>query len=256
MNNEISKQGTPEENELEAKRRELEALAEQVSERELELATSRAKLHHFEDNYLREVGIHLTELDELKAQIAEKMAARSPSDETVQSEAKAAREQAKESYKATEELDEEEQRERSFEPSEELQKLYRKAARKFHPDTTTDEEERKELTKIMAEINRLYEEGKEDELRELIENYSRRPEAVKGEGVAYDLVRAIRKIDQLRDRLVTIEEELEQLRQSHLYELFKQVEDAKEEGTDLLKNMQASIRDEIQQSQEELDALD
>lgn len=114
MCNEISKHSTPEEIELEAKRCELASLEEQVSERELELATVRAKLHHFESAYLREVGIHLTEIDELKAQLAEKTAAHSPSDETAQSEAKAAREQAKESYEATEELDEEDQHDRSF----------------------------------------------------------------------------------------------------------------------------------------------
>ena len=106
MSNEIGKHNTPEEIELEAKRRELASLEEQVSERELELATIRAKLHHFEVTYLQEVGVYLTELDELKARIAEKLAAESPADETAQTEAKAAREQAAESYKATENLDE------------------------------------------------------------------------------------------------------------------------------------------------------
>ena len=41
---------------MEAKRCELASLEEQVSERELELATVRAKLHHFESDCLREVA--------------------------------------------------------------------------------------------------------------------------------------------------------------------------------------------------------
>jgi hypothetical protein len=255
MSNEISKQSTPEEIELEAKRRELASLEEQVSERELELATSRAKLHRFEATYLQEVGIYLTELDELTAQVAEKLAAKSPGDEAAQAEAKEAREQAEESYGATENLDEDAHAENSFEPSAEFQSLYRMAARKFHPDTTTDENERKERKKIMAEINRLYAEGKEDELRESVERYSKRPEAVEGQGIAFELVRAIRKIDQLRQRLVAIEKELGELHESHLFELFRQITEAKKEGRDLLRDMQASLKAEIQDTKEQLATL-
>jgi hypothetical protein len=256
MNNEISKTGTPEEQELEAKRRELTALEEQVSGRELELATTRAKLHHFESTYLKEVGIHLTELDEVYAQIAEQLAASSPEDDVVQEEAKAAREQAAESSRATEELDDESQRDRSFEPSEDFQKFYQKAALKFHPDRTTDEKERAERKKIMAEINRLYEEGKEEELRELVENYSKRPENVDGEGVPFDLVRVIRQIAQLRQRLDVIDEELGAIRESHQHELYQQVEDSKQNGIDLLKDMQSSIKREIDEARDRLMQLE
>lgn len=107
----------------------------------------------------------------------------------------------------------------------------------------------------MAEVNRLYEEGKEDELQELVKNYSRRPEAVKGEGIAFDLVRVIRKIDQLRQRLVAIENEYKALQESYLFELFEQVRDAPEEGIDLLKNMRTSLKAEILKTRERLASL-
>lgn len=256
MSIEISKHSTPEEIELEAKRSEFASLEEQVAERELELATSRANLHHFESTYLQEVGVYLTELDELRARVAEKLATESPGDAAAQTDAKEAREQAEESYRATENLDEDDHADNSFAPSDELRNLYRMAARKFHPDTTTDENERKERTKIMAEINRLYAEGKEDELRELVEKHSKRPEVVEGEGIAFDLVRAIRKIAQLRRRLVAIENELNELQASHLFELFQRVTEAKGEGTDLLKNLQASLKAEIQRTRERLATLE
>ncbi len=256
MSKEISRHSTPEEIELETKRRELASLEEQVSERELELATNRAKLQHFEATYLQEVGVYLTKLDDLKARVAEKLAAQSPGDDVAQAEAKEAREQAEESYSATEDLDEDDHTDISFEPSDELKKLYRMASRKFHPDTTTDEKEAKERTKIMAEINRLYAEGKEDELRELIKKLGERPEVVEGEGIAFDLVRAIRKIDQLRRRLVVIENELNELQESYLFELFEQVTEARKEGTDLLKKMQASLKAQIRETKERLATLE
>ena len=256
MTNGISTRGTPEEQELDAKRRELAALEGRVSERELELVTARVKLHHFESAYLTEVGVFLTELDEISAQIAERLAERTPADEVVQTEAKTARQRAGESSRATEGLDEEPALDKGFEPSEELRNLYRKASMQFHPDLTTDENERIKRTNIMSEINRLYEEGKEDELRELVENYSKRPEAVRGEGIAFDLIRVIRQIAQLRQRLDAIKSELDALQEGHMFELYIQVEDAKEKGIDLLKNLQASLKVEIQEAQERLATLD
>ena len=256
MSKEISKISTPEEIELEAKQRDLAALEEEVAERELELATCRAELHHFEAAYLPEVGVYLYELDEFRAQIAEKIVAVSPGDEPAQFKAKEARKQAEQSGRATEDLDRGDRLEGPFEPSDEFKKLDRMAALKFHSDTTTDENERIERKKTMAKINQLFEEGKEDELRDLLDNYSKRSESVEGEGIAFDLVRAIRKLNQLRQRLVAIENELDALRKSELFELFEQVTEAQKEGADLLKNMQASLKDEIQEAKERLAALD
>lgn len=255
METTISKRSTPEGMELDAKMRELAFLEDQVADRELEVATTRAKLHHFEDKYLREVGVYLAELDELKARAVETLAKESPDDGAVQAEAEEARQQANESYKATENLGEEEPSDKSFEPSDEFKKLYRAAARKFHPDATTDETERSERKKIMAEINRLYEKGKEEELRAFVDKCTNRPDVVEGEGIAFDLIRAIRKIAQLRERLAAIENELCKLVEGNWFELFKQVEEASEEGRDLLKEMQVSLTAEIEEMKEQLASL-
>jgi len=69
---------TPEEEELDRKKAVLVGLEAQLADRELELASFRADLIHFEKRYLQTVGRRYATLDELKAQIAEARARQDP----------------------------------------------------------------------------------------------------------------------------------------------------------------------------------
>ena len=64
----------PEERELARKREEQATLEVELAERELRSANLRAELGAFERRYLHFVGVRYAELDELKAQIAERLA--------------------------------------------------------------------------------------------------------------------------------------------------------------------------------------
>ena len=103
----IARKQTPEQQELDKKLAELAALETELAQRELDVATTQAELHSFEQEYLRVVGIRYTELDRLEAQIAEYMAYLESS--------------------------------KDFKPSESLKKLYREVAKRIHPDLATDE---------------------------------------------------------------------------------------------------------------------
>src|SRR3972149_9306872 len=94
MDSRIKKINSPEEDELELKRIELARLSELLAEKELELTTLRNSLSHFEHRYLMEVGIKYVELDEINAQIAEKIARENPQDATFQEESEIVRETA------------------------------------------------------------------------------------------------------------------------------------------------------------------
>ncbi len=187
MSNNLTRRLTPEEQELEKKQCEVSVLETQLAERELELATIQAELHAFEGEYLRVVGSRYTELDRIEAQIAEYMAYLESS--------------------------------RDFKPSESLKKLYREVAKRIHPDLATDEEERQRRQHLMAEANQAYEDGDEQRLRAILHGWESSPELVKGEGVAAELIRTIRKIVQSQERLKTIQQEIEALEQTELYQL-------------------------------------
>jgi hypothetical protein len=108
---------------------------------------------------------------------------------------------------------------------------------------------------MMPEANEAYQQGDEARLRRLLEEYESRPESVVGVGTAADLVRVIRKIDQVRRRLRAIEAEINEVTGSELHSLRAKVDAAAPEGTDLLALMSTNLVKEIAKAREELRSL-
>lgn len=250
MRTDITRTQTPEERELSRKLYGLSELETELAQRELDLATLQAELHTFEAKYIRIVGIRYTELDEIEAQIAEAEARLKPKDNRIQEQAAQARAQAQESAQAAGVA--QKPREGKFKPSGSLKKLYREIAKRIHPDLATDEKERARRQQLMADTNRAYEEGDEAKLRAILSEWESSPESVKGEGTAAELVRVIRKIDQVEKRLRVIETEITQLEESDLYQLKTKVEAAENEGRDLLTEMALRVEEEITSASERL----
>ncbi len=233
----------PEERELEQKHREQEKLESDLADRELRAASLRAELSAFERQYLKEVGLRYAELDDLKAEVAELVAAEQPDNERAQQAAREARARAEETRSAAGDVTDEVPED--FQPSPELKRLYREVAKRIHPDLTSDRADRAKRQQLMAEANAAYEKGDEGQLRRILEEYECSPEAVQGEGAGADLVRVIRRISQAKNRLTEIEAETEQIIRSDIYQLRMRLEEAKKQGRDLLKEMSARVEDQI-----------
>ena len=214
---------SPEDEELDRKNAELAALEMDLIQRELDLTTFHAELHSFEREYLQVIGSRYTELERIEAQITEYM-------DYLESS-------------------------RDFKPSDSLKKLYREVAKQIHPDLATDEAEKVRRQDLMAQANEAYERGDEERLRAILQNWESSPESVKGEGVAMELIRVIRKISQCRSRLVKINQEIEALMKTELFELKSQVDRARETGQDLLADMAEHLDDQIAEAQERLTEL-
>ncbi|MGA2031163.1 MAG: hypothetical protein ABSG68_02805 [Thermoguttaceae bacterium] len=238
---------SPEEEELECKRKELERLRSELAESELELATLRSELVAFERRYMEVVGSRYAELDKLKAQIAEVAARRNPTDPSARQKAESARARAQESAEAMGDVGQGPSAP-GFEPTEELKALYRQAAKELHPDLTTDEEERARRQGAMAELNKAYEECDEGRIRRILDEWRSSPEHVHGDDTAAQLVRVIREIAQARKRLEAIKGEVEGLVQSELSRLEKQVQEATARGQDLLTQIAGQLDAQIQQA--------
>jgi DnaJ-domain-containing protein 1 len=214
---------SPEEQELEKKQVELAALEAELAQRELVLATMRAEFHTFEREYYQVIGTRFTELDRIERQISEYM----------------------EYLEAA----------KDFKPSDSLKKLYREVAKKIHPDLATDETERLRRQELMAEANTAYEAGDEERLRSILNTWEISPESAQGEGIAVALIRVIRKIAQVQNRLRGIEEESKALEITELGQLKTQVETAKQAGQDLLAEMAKQLDEQIQDAQKQLQKL-
>jgi hypothetical protein len=241
----------PEEEEILRKREELAAIRATLAERELELVDLRSQLAAFEGRYLRQVGTLYAELDEWKARIAELQARLAPSAAS-NAQAEEAREQARRAYddahgKASETHD--------FTPSPELKRVYREAAKRIHPDFATDAADLERRTRFMAAANHAYEASDADALQRILDEYEDGAEAVKGEGIGAELIRIIRQISLAKTRVSDIERELAALRQSEIALLRKQAEERELEGRDLLAELAAAVREQIELAKKQYESL-
>jgi hypothetical protein len=96
---------TPEDEELARKKASLVGLEAQLADRELELASFRADLVHFEKRYLQTAGRRYAILDDLKAKIAEARARQNPDRQDARDGARHARGKADEGIGAVSGID-------------------------------------------------------------------------------------------------------------------------------------------------------
>ena len=245
---------TPEEQELERKQAELRKLESELTDRELELANLRGELVAFERRYIREVGHLYAQLDDLEAQIADAEFRRKPNDDSARKTADSARTRARESAQAVDDVGPD-TADRRFEPTERLRKLYREAAKRLHPDLTTDPKEKARRQKVMAEINKAYEECDEERIRKILDEWRVSADQVEGEDTAAELVRVIRTIALVQKRLAAINDEIEVLRIGELSQLKSHVEEAIAAGRDLLAEMADRVTERIDEAKTRLESL-
>jgi hypothetical protein len=244
----------PEEQELARKREEQTTLETELAERELRSANLHAELGAFERQYLHFVGLRYAELDELKAQISERLATEQPANERARKAAQDARARANETKSVA--GDEAEQAPHAFKASPEMKRLFREVAKRIHPDLTSDRDDRAKRQKLMAEANEAYGRGDETQLTKILTEYECSPEAVKGDGPGAELIRVIRRISQARSRLSEIDAEIQELQRSDLYQLRSRIDEAQVHGRDVLKEMIAKVDDQIAQAKRRLEGAD
>ncbi len=134
----------------------------------------------------------------------------------------------------------------------ELKSAYRRAVKLMHPDLAISDHERQRRTKLMAALNLAYEKGDLREMERLVVEFGHDPEAIVGEDVASRIVKTIRRIAQLRRRLVELEWELAVYQKSEAFQLRQTVEAAEVTGADPLNDLAQQLTSEISQREVEL----
>ncbi len=251
----ITRTSTPEQEELERKRRELNDLEGVLAQRELDLATLSGELRALELLYMRRVGMHLAHLDLLDARITELLARLNPDDQAVEKKAEKARKKAEkveQKARAAQAAPEESTR---FKPSESLKSLYRDIAKRIHPDLASDPADRSLRNHWMVAVNAAYQAGDEEKLRSLFEEWENSPLSVQGTGIQADLERILRKIIQVQERLKRIEADFSRLKSTFAYSLRLRIDSAQREGRDLLQEMAEKVEKQIARKQGLLDDL-
>jgi len=245
---------SPEEKELNKKRALLDRLKDRLATKEEDMADLRAELEQFEAKYTMEVGRLYAELDDIEALIAEEEVRIHPEDEEIRLKAQEARRRAEESA-AQAEAEDWEHCSFKWQPTIEAKKAYHKLARLIHPDLALDAEERERRHGLMAKLNDAYAAGDQVLLNKLVEDHRDSPDLVKGDSVADELVRAIRQISQIKNRLKDLRDEHLKVELSELFILQNKVRAEMLEGRNLLQQMAARTRTHIVKAQRKLDHL-
>ncbi|MFN2137240.1 MAG: hypothetical protein ACK2UK_14870, partial [Candidatus Promineifilaceae bacterium] len=135
---------------------------------------------------------------------------------------------------------------------ETLKQLYRKLARRFHPDFSMDEADRSYRTGIMMAVNAAYAAGDLERLREL----TRQPDARQPDYGQEELAAALlREVHHCRRRLAEIEEEMARLHHHPSYLLKQRVDEAALAGKDLLERLADDLRERIAERMAQRDIL-
>ena len=243
---------TPEEIELEKKRKVLDRLKDRLADREEELEDLRIELDLFEGKYKIEVARYYADLDELEAEIAEEELKLVPDDEEIKKKVEELRRRAELSA-AEAETDSDGHTE--FKPTAEAKKAYHNLARIIHPDLALDADEKERRHVLMSQLNEAYSSGDQVRLNKLALDFRDSPDLVSGDAIGDNLVRAIRQIYQIKKRLAEIVKEMEEAKQSETYSLREKAEIEKAEGRDMFLQMSSRARIQIMRSERRLATL-
>lgn len=241
----------PEEQELIRLEAEQAALEEQVTTAELTLETSKTETTQFQHRYHQSVGRLYAQLDELDAHIARVQAGLAPNDAAAQAHAQAAEQQAKASAEEAGLIEAQPAPPPVITP--ELKLAYRQAAKLMHPDRATTEPERLRRTALMAQVNLAYERGDQKAIEKLVAEYGQDPEAITGGDVASRLVKAIRRIAQLRRRMGEIQQQMDAMQQTEIFLLKQTIEEAEAMGGDPLGNLAKQLMQKLSERKIQLE---
>lgn len=139
--------------------------------------------------------------------------------------------------------------------SDAIRRLFRDVAKAIHPDLSRDELARDRRHALMAEANRAYALGDEEQLRWILQAWERSPEAVQGSDPEAVRLRLVRRIGQLEEQLSATAQEVASLQASPLGKLKVLVDEAAAKGKDLVRDMVSRLQRDIMVARNRLDAI-
>jgi hypothetical protein len=139
--------------------------------------------------------------------------------------------------------------------SDAVRALFRDVARIIHPDLADDDRTRDRRHALMVEANRAYQLRDAEQLRRILEQWERSPEAVQGTDPAAMRLRLERRLGQIDEDLALCDRDLAALEASQLYKLKAMVDEAAARGTDLIADMVRRLKRDILAATNRRDAM-
>lgn len=127
-----------------------------------------------------------------------------------------------------------------------IKKLYKEIVKEIHPDRSSNEYERRIKTDMLKEINIAYEEGNKEKMLILYNNWKYNPEGMSLNTVGEELIFAIRTMYKLQKDLSEIDRDIEDVENSDVYILKKEVDRYKGTNRNPIRDICVSLDREIQ----------
>ncbi|MCB2178455.1 J domain-containing protein [bacterium] len=245
--------------ELTSLRLRLNKKREYIAILELELFNTRVTIHEFMVQYNERVG-HLEEyLRTLRRKLYEALESQRPDPEEAPPEA-FEEEDEEFTYQEREENNGwrkiGSQKKSKFSPKmeEQIKSLFRELARRFHPDLTSDPEEKKWREEVMTRVNQAYAARDLKALRSLAEQPDRpvdSPNQTKEQEIA-SLRAELKRLDTV---IADLKARIKHLEESPAWQLKMESRLKRRSGSDLLSEMEAKFREQIADLEEHLIVL-
>jgi hypothetical protein len=228
---------------------------------ELELFNTRVSIHEFMVLYTERVG-HLEEyLRNLRRKLYEVLESQRPEEQEPDADAFAQRAEEEEfTYQERDEnngwrkIGKAKKSKYSPKMEEQIKNLFRELARRFHPDLTSDPEEKKWREEIMTRVNQAYSSRDLKALRALAEQPDRpvdSPNQTKEQEIA-GLKAELKRLDGV---IADLKARINHLEESPAWQLKLEARLKRRTGADLLTELEAKIKDQIADLEEHLIVL-
>jgi hypothetical protein len=227
---------------------------------ELELFNTRVTIHEFMQLYNERVGKLEAYLRNLRRKLYEVLEAQRPNLESDEEPFDPKAEEENFTYQDRDEnsgwrkIGQAKKSKYSPKMEEQIKKLFRELARRFHPDLTSDPEEKKWREEIMTRVNQAYSNRDLKALRALAERPDRpvdSPNQTKEEEIA-NLKAELKRLDGV---ISDLKARIKHLEQSPAWQLKMEARLKRRSGADLLTELEAKIQEQIADLEEHLIVL-
>ena len=167
-----------------------------------------------------------------------------PQADNFREEAESAREKAREFQEESPEA----KKPKELNPPENLKKLFRRVAKRIHPDLASSSTELERRHDLMAKLNQAYDGLDEKAIRSILVEWEAEEPAHEKLELGEQMVRVVNQLAQVRKRLHEISDELEDLTLTEMFQLRKNIDSAELEGLDLLQEIADDIEEKIRET--------
>lgn len=236
----------PEEEELIFKDKILKVLEEELLVSEISLSQIKKELYIFENRYNEIVGLRFLKLERLRADL--RAIVNLYSDKNDSDVWYSKRNSFSEKYRKQFEEDVRPAALVNGSKSLATKDLFRTVAKKIHPDLSNDDEDRIIREELMKRANLAFLNNDLEGLQRILTEWENKPDHITGNDLGSNLIRTIRKIALIKERIRKIEEEKVDIGKSDIHKFYQKDLKMKTLGGDLLQ----AIADEVNKDIEDI----